>query len=266
MDYWCRSTFEVIEDLFGGLLDIASETLNLISVSEVRIQVKKNLCGFVQSTIEITNLKRGNIYLHFGDFEFLNPTSPLKAPTFQDDLKNSLYCLRVREVMLDEDIDSSFFPSVQKILKSVFPTLPRSRNPFEILKIFPTIPPMPKKKTVAGSQVEDELNVRAIEQAPFLIFAKPKSDSCCKQAVGSTFNDSAFKFPVVILWKCASRSLLWSIWKERNSRIFEDRFNSFDSFWTVVQHTASWWSTKYTKHFCNYSLSMIFNNWKAIMS
>ena len=69
-----------------------------------------------------------------------------------------------------------------------------------------------------------------------------------------------------ILWKCATRSLLWSIWKERNSRIFDDRFNSFDSFWTVVQHTASWWSTNYTKHFCNYSLSMIFNNWKAIMS
>ena len=67
---------------FGGLLDIASETLNLINVSEARIQVKKNLCAFVSFTIEITDLKRGNIYLHFGDFEFLNPTNPFKAPTF----------------------------------------------------------------------------------------------------------------------------------------------------------------------------------------
>ena len=79
MDYWCRSTFEVIGDHFGGLLDIASESLNLINVSEVRIQVKKNSCGFVPSTIEVTDLKRGNIYLHFGDYEFLNHNIPLRA-------------------------------------------------------------------------------------------------------------------------------------------------------------------------------------------
>ena len=30
-------------------------------------------------------------------------------------------------------------------------------------------------------------------------------------------------------------------------------------------NTTSWWSTNYTKHFCNYNLSMIFNNWKAII-
>ena len=29
-----------------------------------------------------------------------------------------------------------------------------------------------------------------------------------------------------IFWRCATRSLLWCIWKERNSRIFEDNNNS----------------------------------------
>ena len=97
--------------------------------------------------------------------------------------------------MLDEDIDSSSFPLVHKIPKSMFATLPRSRNQLEILKNFPTIPPAPETKTVAGSQVEDELNVRVTEQAPFFYFAEPKSD-CCKKAVGSAFNDPGFNIPV----------------------------------------------------------------------
>ncbi|KAA0036017.1 hypothetical protein E6C27_scaffold112G00020 [Cucumis melo var. makuwa] len=93
LDYWCRSTFEVIGDHFGGLTDIASETLNLTNISEAQIQVKKKLCGFVPSTIEITNLKRENIYLHFRDFEFLNPT----------------------------DIDPSSFPSARNQCLQFFP-------------------------------------------------------------------------------------------------------------------------------------------------
>ena len=68
--------------------------------------------------------------------------------------------------MIDEDFDPSF-PLVQKILKLVFATLPRSINPFEILKIFSTIPPSLVMKTVAGNQVEDELNVQATEQPLF---------------------------------------------------------------------------------------------------
>ena len=60
LDYWCRRVFEVIGDHFGGLERIASETLNLTNCSEARIKVKKNVCGFMPSTIEIKELKRGN--------------------------------------------------------------------------------------------------------------------------------------------------------------------------------------------------------------
>ena len=52
--------------------------------------------------------------------------------------------------------------------------------------------------------------------------------------------------------------------KKGTVEFFENNYNSFDSFRTVLQHTASWWSKNYTGHFCNYSLSMIFNYWKTI--
>ena len=41
LDYWSNQTFKVIGDHFGGLENIASETLNLLNVSEAKIQVKK---------------------------------------------------------------------------------------------------------------------------------------------------------------------------------------------------------------------------------
>ena len=47
--------------------------------------------------------------------------------------------------------------------------------------------------TEAGNQVEGELIVRAIEQAPSLNFAEPKINSGCKIAVGFISIDSAFK-------------------------------------------------------------------------
>lgn len=42
-----------------------------------------------------------------------------------------------------------------------------------------------------------------------------------------------------IVWRCATCSLLWSLWKERNNRLFEDKFSCFESFWILVQHNAS---------------------------
>ena len=63
LDFWCRSIFEAIKDHFEELEEIATETLNFTDCSEAHIKVKKNQCGFVPSTIEISDQKRGKIFL-----------------------------------------------------------------------------------------------------------------------------------------------------------------------------------------------------------
>lgn len=78
LDYWRRRTFEVIGDHFEGLESITSETINLLNCREARIKVKRNLCGYIPSTIEIKNPRRGNIFLHFGDKEQMNPPKYIK--------------------------------------------------------------------------------------------------------------------------------------------------------------------------------------------
>lgn len=62
LEYWCRATFETIGSHFGGLEDIALETLNLLNVTEAKIKVKRNLCGFMPASIEIKNVMRGSIF------------------------------------------------------------------------------------------------------------------------------------------------------------------------------------------------------------
>lgn len=75
LEYWKRDSFEAIGTYFGGLDGIAIETLNLLNCSEAKIKVKKNLCGFMQATIEIKNEIRGNIFLNFGDIESVEAPS-----------------------------------------------------------------------------------------------------------------------------------------------------------------------------------------------
>ena len=130
LDFWQTSTLGAIGDQFGGLIDIATETLNLTNCSETRILVKKNICGFVPSTIEISDHKRGSISLRYGDIEFLSPPNSSLAPNLQGNFSNSIDRLRIREVLNDEGFDLSSFPPVINVPKSVFVVLPRARNPF----------------------------------------------------------------------------------------------------------------------------------------
>ena len=74
LNLWRRNIFEVIGAYFGGLESIALEILNLIKCSKARIEVRKNLCGFLPAPIEIKRETRGNFFLNFGDFE------PLEVP------------------------------------------------------------------------------------------------------------------------------------------------------------------------------------------
>lgn len=68
-----KYTFEAIGAYFMGLESNASETLNLINCTEAIIQVRRNLCGFMPSTIEIEDSAQGNFLLHLGDIEVSKP-------------------------------------------------------------------------------------------------------------------------------------------------------------------------------------------------
>ena len=57
LDYWSQQTFEAIASYYDGLVSIANETLNIVNVTEAKIQVQKNLCGFMSSNIEILDEK-----------------------------------------------------------------------------------------------------------------------------------------------------------------------------------------------------------------
>lgn len=82
LEYWSRDLSKAIGAHFGGLISIAIQTLNLLNVSEARIQILKNKCGFLPATIEIKNEKRENIFLNFGDIKIV------KEPRF---IKESYY-------------------------------------------------------------------------------------------------------------------------------------------------------------------------------
>ncbi|XP_031738083.1 uncharacterized protein LOC116402658 [Cucumis sativus] len=184
LDLWSRSVFEAIGDHFGGFIKIATETLNLTNCSEARIQVKRNLCGFVLSTNEISDHKRGNIFLHFGEFEFLSPPISRKSPSVHDVYKNSLDRLRIREALFDEGCDLSSFPPILSVPKSVFATLPRSRSPFQPLQHFPATSPAPEKMNSSGKQVTANSIGRDPEQPSPLINDTPKGHSCLKKQLG----------------------------------------------------------------------------------
>lgn len=79
LDYWCRRTFKAIGEYFGELEEIAKETLNLQNCSKALIRVKRNLCGFIPSTIEIIDVNRGKIFLNFGDIEIMDPRNITKC-------------------------------------------------------------------------------------------------------------------------------------------------------------------------------------------
>lgn len=79
------------------------------------------------------------------------------------------------------------------------------------------------------------------------------------------FGGNALKGKVFILWNCAARAVLWLLWRERNSRIFEDKRTLIDSLFVNIKNTASWWASIHKKVFCNHSLSLIMQDWKVVI-
>ena len=120
LDYWSNQTFKVIEDHFGGLENVASETLNLLNVSKGKIQVKRNHCGFVSATLEIVYFNRENFFLHFGDFELIKPPPLTKGRLSFEEFSNSFDLQRLNQALKDKGVvDDSFFLKGVEYLRSI---------------------------------------------------------------------------------------------------------------------------------------------------
>ena len=141
LEYWNRATFEAIGSHFGGLEEIALETLNFLNVSEAKIKVQKNLCGFMPASIEIKNELRGSVVLNFGDNEAVEAPSYVHKELFYKDFNNSIDQYRVNKVAEDEVGGFSslsriregrkFIPSSEKVLEKAEGeeiVVPKTRN------------------------------------------------------------------------------------------------------------------------------------------
>ncbi|TYK16775.1 DNA/RNA polymerases superfamily protein [Cucumis melo var. makuwa] len=117
---------------FGGLENIAFETINFINVSEAKIQAKENLCGFIPATIEISDEREGNIFLNFGVISLFNPPSKVLGDLFTHNFSNSLDIVRLSQVMKDEGLRKVHLaPKFDYLLPSnSIPSM--QRNPYEL--------------------------------------------------------------------------------------------------------------------------------------
>lgn len=81
------------------------ETLKFLNVSEAKIQVKENLCGFIPAMIEINDEKKGSIFLNFGDISSITPPSKVGGDLFVCDFSNPVDG-RLNQVLKDEEIEN----------------------------------------------------------------------------------------------------------------------------------------------------------------
>ena len=65
------------------------------------------------------------------------------------------------------------------------------------------------------------------------------------------------------LWNSMILALMWSIWMERNARIFNDKEMLQDIF-EKAKYLASLWASM-DKSFKGFPLSLIVTNWKDVL-
>ncbi|KAL5538425.1 hypothetical protein UlMin_043523 [Ulmus minor] len=66
------------------------------------------------------------------------------------------------------------------------------------------------------------------------------------------------------LWNCMVFSLLWNIWMERNSRIFEDKESVLEDIYEKAKFSALLWAFT-DKSFKGFSFSLLAFNWKDVI-
>lgn len=62
-------------------------------------------------TIELTNFKRGKIFLNFGDIKTMNPPSKITNAFMVEDFKNSIDLSRNKTVLQNKEVYLSLFTS-----------------------------------------------------------------------------------------------------------------------------------------------------------
>ena len=68
-----------------------------------------------------------------------------------------------------------------------------------------------------------------------------------------------------VVWKCSILALLWVIWQDRNSRIFEDRQEEdINCLWDRIKFLASLWASV-SKEFQDTSFFFILLNWETVL-
>lgn len=81
------------------------------------------------ATIEISDSNKGNIFMNFGDIELLEAPSITKGRRLVKDFSNPINLQRIKQVMIDEEIEESFSPIGLNYLKSIQSNPSHSRNP-----------------------------------------------------------------------------------------------------------------------------------------
>lgn len=65
------------------------------------------------------------------------------------------------------------------------------------------------------------------------------------------------------LWFVIVHCIFWSVWLERNNRIFNDLAESNDEFWEKIKFRVAIWTTK-LKEFNHFLISDIARDWKFL--
>ena len=67
-----------------------------------------------------------------------------------------------------------------------------------------------------------------------------------------------------LLWRCCCMAAAWSVWQERNARIFENRFLEAQEVWSKIKSLASLWAFS-SRIFGSLSVTEISRNWGAAL-
>ena len=57
-------------------------------------------------------------------------------------------------------------------------------------------------------------------------------------------------------------AIAWSVWQERNARVFEEKYTEAEEVWYKIQFVASLWASS-SNLFGTISITDLSNNWAA---